>query len=54
MNREKFCSTAKYKVLRNELNAQKYILRNLDKDNVTGRESCLKTIEELKKEMRIK
>lgn len=54
MNREKFCSTAKYKVLRNELNAQKYILRNLDKDNFEARKSCEKTIEELKKQMRIK
>ena len=34
MNREKFCATSQYKKLRNELNIQKYILRNLSKDNI--------------------
>lgn len=28
MNREKFCATPQYKVWRNELNNQLYILRN--------------------------
>ena len=47
MNREKFCATSQYKKLRNELNIQKYILRNLSKDNIIARTSCEDKIKEL-------
>ncbi len=53
MNREKFCATSQYKKLRNELNIQKYILRNLSKDNIIARASCEDKIKELKILMKI-
>ena len=53
MNREKFCATAQYQKLRNELNIQKYILRNLSKDNIIARISCEDKIKELKILMKI-
>lgn len=53
MNREKFCATAQYKKWKNELLQQKFILRNLGKDNKDAIASCENKIKELQVLMKI-
>lgn len=53
MTRKKFCSSKFYKKCRNELNAQKYILRNLNKSNTEAITATKEKIDELKKIMRL-
>ena len=53
MTRKEFCSSKFYKKCRNELNAQKYILRNLNKSNTEAIIATKDKIDELKKIMKL-
>lgn len=53
MARKEFCNSKFYKKCRNELNTQKYILRNLDKNNTEAIMTTKKKIDELKKIMKL-
>lgn len=51
--RKEFCNSKLYKKCRNELNVQKYILRNLDKHNTEDITATKEKIDELKKIMKL-
>lgn len=53
MTRKEFCSSKFYKKCRNELNVQKYILRNLNRSNTEVITTTKEKIDELKKIMRL-